>query len=175
MVLLSEAIRQLEQDGIPWQAVTAVRLLMLTGARRNEGMTLMWEYVDFEHSLLRLPDSKTGQKSIPLAPPALAVLSALPRSGQWVFPAVRGDGYYKGIQKIWEQLRRRADLIALEQAEATGTPLNQVPSLAGVRIHDLRHSFASFAAADGASLFLIGKVLGHKQARTTWVLPFHSR
>jgi integrase len=63
-------------------------------------------------------------------------------------PAATGAGHYTGLQRDWERVRGRAGLL-------------------GVRVHDLRHSFASFAAADGNSLYLIGKVLGHKQARTT--------
>jgi len=68
--------------------------------------------------------------------------------GDYVLPGATGTGHYIGLQKDWERVRSRA-------------------GLAGVRVHDLRHSFASFAVADGNSLYLIGKVLGHKQARTT--------
>ena len=68
--------------------------------------------------------------------------------GDYVLPGATGTGHYIGLQKDWERVRSCA-------------------GLAGVRVHDLRHSFASFAVADGNSLYLIGKVLGHKQARTT--------
>jgi integrase len=67
---------------------------------------------------------------------------------KYVLPAAKGMGHYTGLQKDWERVRARA-------------------GLTGVRVHDLRHSFASFAVADGNSLYLIGKVLGRKQARTT--------
>jgi len=82
------------------------------------------------------------------AAPAVKLLTELPRRGDYVLPAAKGAGYYRGLQKDWERERARA-------------------GLGGGRVHDLRHSFASFAVADGNSLYLIGKVLGHKQARTT--------
>ena len=96
----------------------------------------------------RLPDSKTGAKVVPLAAAALAARASLPRSSDWVLPAGKGDGHLIGLPKTWEKLRNQA-------------------GLPGLRLHDLRHSFASFAVADGATLYMVGKVLGHKQARTT--------
>jgi site-specific recombinase XerD len=66
----------------------------------------------------------------------------------WVFPGERLDGYFTGLPKVWKQVRQAAEL-------------------PGVRLHDLRHGFASAAVANGASLYLVGKVLGHTQAATT--------
>jgi integrase len=126
----------------------AIRLLLLSGCRKAEILSLRWEWVDVERGVLRLPDSKTGAKVVPLAAAAVKLLAELPRRGDYVLPATKGAGHYTGLQKDWGRVRVRA-------------------GLAGVRVHDLRHSFASFAIADGNSLFLIGKVLGHKQARTT--------
>jgi integrase len=126
----------------------AIRLLLLSGCRKSEILSLRWEWVDIERGVLRLPDSKTGAKVVPLAAAAVKVLAELPRGGDYVLPAAAGGGHYTGLQKDWERVRARA-------------------GLAGVRLHDLRHSFASFAVADGNSLYLLGKVLGHKQARTT--------
>jgi integrase len=80
----------------------------------------------------------------------MAVLSGLDNTNEWVLPAANGNGPVRGLQKAWEEVRRKANL-------------------PNVRIHDFRHSYASFAVADGATLFMIGKVLGHKQARTTEV------
>jgi len=97
---------------------------------------------------LRLPDSKTGAKVVPLASAALELLTGLPQCAKFVLPAAKGESHYTGLQKDWERIRVRA-------------------RLPGLRIHDLRHSFASFAVADGNTLFMVGKVLGHKQARTT--------
>lgn len=127
------------------------RLLMLTGCRKEEIASLRWNYIDLERGLLNLPDSKTGQKVVVLALPAVDMLAALRErrtEAPWVFPARRGDGPIGGLQKDWEMVREWA-------------------GVDGVRIHDLRHSFASFAAADGASLLLIGKTLGHRRAETT--------
>jgi integrase len=147
---LGDALTKAEAEGTNRNAVAALRLLMLTGARRNEICGLRWEWVDFERAMLRLPDSKTGAKAIPLGAPALKILSALPRSDDqpWVFPAARGDGHFAGLPRVWRKI-----------AKAAG--------LKNVRIHDLRHSFASVSVADGASLFILGKVLGHSQSRTT--------
>ena len=83
-----------------------------------------------------------------MASAAIKMLADLPRKSEWVLPATTGDGHIVGLQRAWETIR---EWCGLEE----------------VRIHDLRHSFASFAAADGASLYLIGKVLGHTQTRTT--------
>jgi integrase len=131
-------------------AVAAIRLLTLTGCRKNEILSLRWDWVDFERAALRLPDSKTGAKVIPLGAPALQVLHALPRieSNPHVFPSAKGEGHLIGLQKIWARIRAQAEL-------------------QDVRLHDLRHSFASVGAAGGDSLYVIGKLLGHAQSRTT--------
>ena len=98
---------------------------------------------------LRLPDSKTGAKVIPLGAAALEVLGDVPRieGNPYVLPGLEGR-HFVGLQKAWERIRKRA-------------------GLDDVRLHDLRHSFASVAVAGGDSLYLVGKVLGHQQARTT--------
>jgi len=132
-------------------AANAVRLLLLTGCRKAEITSLRWDWVDFERGCLRLPTSKTGAKVVALAAAALELLAGLRERdpvGEWVLPAARGEGAYTGLQKDWERIRERAGLY-------------------GVRLHDLRHSFASFAVADGHTLFLVGKALGHRQTRTT--------
>ncbi|HEV2551130.1 MAG TPA: tyrosine-type recombinase/integrase [Stellaceae bacterium] len=131
-------------------ALAAIRLLLLTGARLSEILTLEWRMVDLERKCLRLPDSKTGRKVIPLGAPALKVLKHLGerRLNGYVLPGEREDRHFIGIQRPWQRVRSEA-------------------KLDDVRLHDLRHSFASVAAASGDSLFLIGKVLGHRQAATT--------
>jgi len=128
----------------------ALRLLILTGARLNEILTLKWSFVDLERGLLFLPDSKTGQKSIRLSEAAIAVLEGLPRlSGNpHVLPGRVEGGHLINLQKPWRRIRERA-------------------GITDVRIHDLRHSFASVAAASGGSLPMIGKLLGHSQPQTT--------
>ncbi len=129
-------------------AATAIKLLAMTGCRKGEILGLKWAWVDFEHGLLRLPDSKTGQKAVALGASALAILAELPSEGEYVLPAGRGNEHYTGLGKDWRRVRERAEL----------------PDF---RVHDLRHAFASFAVADGASLYIVGKALGHAQSRTT--------
>jgi integrase len=134
----------------PPSAIAAIRLLILTGCRLSEILSLRWEWVDFERGCLTLPDSKTGAKTVPLGAPALRALAELPRQGgsPYVLPAERGNGHFVGIQKPWQRVRATA-------------------GVDDVRIHDLRHSFASIAVSGGDSLYLVGKVLGHRQSRTT--------
>ena len=148
---LSDALASMETEAaISPSAAAAVRLLLLTGCRKSEILTLRWDWVDPERKCLRLPDSKTGAKIVPLAAAALELLEEFSRrnDSMFVLPGGKGNGHYAGLQKDWERIRARA-------------------GLPGLRLHDLRHSFASFAVADGHSLFMVGKVLGHKQTRTT--------
>ena len=144
---LGEALAGSSENPI---AVAGVRLLILTGARKSEIQTAKWEHVDFERSCLRLPDSKTGAKTIPLGAAALALLQDLPRveGNPYVLPGYRKGGYYIGLPKAWLRVRKAAQLD-------------------GVRLHDLRHSFASVAASAGDSLLLIGAILGHRDSKTT--------
>jgi len=137
-------------DEIPDGHAAIVRLLLFTGARKSEILNLTWGEVDLERGRILLPwhRSKTGEKMIPLNSAAVAEIMRRPREGPYVFPAARGEGPTVGLYKTWDRVR-------------------EVAKLEGVRLHDLRHSFASFAAADGASLYLIGKALGHRQASTT--------
>ena len=130
--------------------MAAIRLLLFTGARLNEIQTLKWDYVDFDKAMLRLPDSKTGAKSILLNGPALQVLQSLPRfkDNPYVFVGRKAGRPMVGLQKIWERIRAKA-------------------GLEDVRQHDLRHSYASTAVGAGYSLSITGKLLGHTQAATT--------
>jgi integrase len=146
---LGEALTEVDQDGtVMPSAVAAIRLLIFTGARLSEILTLRWDYV--EHSYLRLPDSKTGAKVIYLNPPASELLARLPRivDNPYVIPGNKPGARLVNLQKPWRLIRARA-------------------GLEDVRIHDLRHTFASIGAASGLSLPMIGKLLGHTQAATT--------
>ncbi len=149
---LGRGLRDLEAEGLSAHGLAIIKLLVFTGARKGEIERLRWDELDFEGGLLRLGDSKTGQKAILLNPPALQVLASIDRIGgsPFVFPATKGEGlgHFEGVPKIWRQVRERA-------------------SLPGVRLHDLRHSFASVAVAGGASLPIIGALLGHKHTATT--------
>jgi integrase len=131
-------------------AAAAIRLLMLTGCRRNEILTLKWENVALEQHELRLPDTKTGARAVPLSPTARGVLATIPRQpgNPWVIFG-RGPGTrLANLNVSWQLVRREA-------------------GLEDVRLHDLRHSFASRALALGESLPMIARLLGHSQMQTT--------
>ena len=148
---LGQVLNEVEAEGSEsLSAVTAIRLLMLTGCRLNEIQTLRWEDVDLEAGELRLPDSKTGARMVPLSRAAASVLSALPRDADnpWVIVGRKPGEHLTDLQHPWQRIRARA-------------------GLDDVRIHDLRHSFASRALALGESLPMIGKLLGHTQVQTT--------
>src|SRR5262249_30489478 len=155
---LGEAMDQAERQGVNSSALDIIRLLLLTGARRTEIASLRWGDVDFERGALRLAESKTGEKQIALGAPALKILVGR-KQGEptdWVFPAARGKGHFQGMPKIWRNV-----------ATAAGLKVGKAAGPLGVRVHDLRHGFASVAVADGSSLYLVGKILGHTQAATT--------
>lgn len=156
--LNAEEVRQLfkaaddlvaEKEIVP-QFAAAIRLLALTGARRSEILELKWSEVDLERARIVLPRerSKTGEKTIPLNAAACELIGKQKKLNEYVFPGRGAKGPLVGMSHRWDVVRTRAKL----------------PDL---RIHDLRHSFASFAVANGSSLFLIGKALGHTQASTT--------
>ncbi len=147
---LEQTLNEAEANGEMPSAILAIRLLLLTGARLSEILTLKWDYIDFELGFLSLPDSKTGAKLIPLPTHAIKLLTKAPRIEQnpYVCFGVKTGSYLIGLQKIWGRIRSKA---GIEE----------------VRLHDLRHSFASIAAAAGLSLPLIGALLGHSQAQTT--------
>lgn len=140
-------------------ALAAIRLLLYTGARREEILTLRWDYVDLERGVLRLPDSKTGSKVIYLNAPARAVLAALPRLEE------RGpDGRLVPHPYVFAGRRRGRPLV---NVTATWHSIRALAGLKDVRLHDLRHSLASVGAGAGLSLPLIGGLLGHTQPQTT--------
>ena len=144
-------LSELEAEGkVSASGIAAFRLLMLTGCRRNEILTLRWEDVDLEAGELRLRDAKTGARQVALSPAARRVLTALPRlpDNPWVIAGSRAGRRLANLNAQWVVVRKRA-------------------GLEDVRIHDLRHSFASRALALGESLTMIGKLLGHRQVQTT--------
>jgi integrase len=148
---VGEVLREMEVEGIELpSAILAVRLLILTGCRLNEIMTLKWEYVDFTDKVLRLPDSKTGAKVVHLGQPAVELLKAARRieDNPWVVTGTLQGKRLSDLQPFWQRVRARA-------------------GLKDARIHDLRHTFASTAVAAGQGLPMIGKLLGHTQVQTT--------
>jgi integrase len=172
LLRLGEAIREAETVGIPWvkqskskharksenritnigpHAAAALRLLIFTGARLRKILDLRWDHVDFQRGLLFLPDSKTGKtgkKTIVLGAAALAVLENLPHVGKFVIAGTDNEKARADLQRPWALVSKRADL-------------------AGLRLHDLRHSFASVGAGSGFGLPVIGKLLGHSNFKTT--------
>jgi integrase len=130
--------------------IDAVSLLAMTGCRRSEITQLKWSEVDLRSGLLRLEHSKVGPRVVPLGDAAVELLKELQAHAvtPWVFPSNRGLGPIVGLQKVWTAVRKEA-------------------RLSNVRLHDLRHSFASQAVNGGASLYLTGAILGHRQSSTT--------
>ena len=131
-------------------AAAALRLLIFTGWRETEALTLRWDAVNFETSTATLEDTKAGRSVRSLSAPALELITAQPRldGSAFVFPGKISGKPLQEIQRIWYAVRHAA-------------------GLDDVRLHDLRHSVASTAAAQGHSLYLIGKLLGHKYLRST--------
>lgn len=152
MARVGEVLRTMEREGTesPF-AIAAIRLLALTGARRGEILNLRWDYVDLEAGLLRLPDSKTGAKVIALNAPAIQILENLRKlrgESPWV---IQGPDPMKALHTLWKPWQR----------------VRKAAKVEDVRIHDLRHSHASFGASVGLSLPVIGALLGHRSPATT--------
>lgn len=121
----------------------------MTGARRGEIVELRWSEIDFERGFLRLAATKSGKSIRPISGAAQRLLAEAPRVHPvWVFPDANMSGPYQGLPKVWRLIREQA-------------------GLEDFRMHDLRHSFASFGAANGLSLLVIGALLGHENTSTT--------
>ncbi|RTL81904.1 MAG: DUF4102 domain-containing protein [Hyphomicrobiales bacterium] len=174
LMRLGAALAEGESNGLPWDvdeakpkskhlakpenrrvkldpfAVAAIRLLILTGARLREVLHAQWSQVDLERGVIFLADSKTGRKPIYLSAAAQAVLASLPRieGNPHIIAGAKEGAPRADVKKPWAAVCRAA-------------------SLEGVRLHDLRHSFASFGAGASLGLPIIGKLLGHTQAATT--------
>ncbi len=147
----ADAIDALETAGrISVHAAAGIRLCILTGARQGEIRTLKWREVDLERRMLLLEDSKTGRKPIFLNRPAIEILANLPRlaGNAHVIVGAKAGEAYNSLSRVWEKVRQEA-------------------GLDDVRLHDLRHTFASFGAAESMSLPMIGRLLGHRVPATT--------
>lgn len=169
---LGETLKLAETEGLPWKfnegrkakhrpkrpenqreifspyVIAAIRLLMLTGCRLREILHLRWEEVDFERGILNLPDSKTGQKKIVVPRAAIEILSSLERSSLYVIAGNNHDKPRADLQRPWQRITEHAEL-------------------PGLRLHDLRHTYASIGAESGMGLVILGKLLGHKSTATT--------
>ena len=149
LIRLGEVLQEVEQTGQESIfAVAAYRLLLLTGCRLSEIQKLQWSFVSMNHLLL--PDSKTGARRIPLSQDAKMILNRLPRdpSNPFVIQGKLPGSHLTDLQHPWQRIRKQA-------------------GLEDVRIHDLRHTFASIAAMNGIDLLTLGKILGHSNYQTT--------
>lgn len=147
---LGDAIRQSAANGMNPAVIACVRLLILTGCRCGEIQNLKWAHVDLAAGCLRLPDSKTGAKFVPLGQPAVDFLRAMPRlpDNPFVCPGLKRGAAFVGLNKPWREIRALA-------------------SLTDLRIHDLRHAFATTGLHVGESLALVGRILGHSTTTMT--------
>jgi integrase len=180
-------------NGSPY-VVAAIKLLVFTGARLQEILTMRWEWIDFERKEARLPDSKTGAKTLHFPQPVMAVLADLPRieKNPYVIVGRKEGASLVNLEKPWrairqaatirlwrnhekasglieeltERLRREPTFLACQNA-AKAAEVELPAGMNDVRIHDLRHAFASVAASAGLGLPIIGKLLGVSQPQTT--------
>ena len=132
------------------RAMNAIRLSMVTGCRKSEALTSKWTDFDLVRHVWTKPSHHTKQKRreyVPLSEQALSLLERIPREGEHLFPG-RTGAYLRDLKGPWVRVCKLADL-------------------SGVRIHDLRHSFASHLVSSGVSLPIVGKLLGHTQPQTT--------
>ena len=143
---LGSALRMAEVEAPLTTAL--VRLLILTGCRQSEIRTLRWQAYSEGH--LHLEDGKSGPRLVWLSSPARTLLERLPRNGPFAFPASRREGPMctESLYRFWRPLRQQA-------------------GLPGLRLHDLRHSYASFALRRGEAVPTIGRLLGHRDPTTT--------
>lgn len=146
----ADAIKQAERQGrISPHGAAGLRLALFTGARSGEITAIEWKHINWDRRFIRLPDSKGNEpRTIHLSDAALEVLETLPRIGPYVVAGAKPDEPLKNLRRGWEIART-------------------IAGLDDVRLHDLRHSYASLAAGRGITLQMIGKLLGHKVAATT--------
>ena len=152
---LGNTLKTLEEEEIEsLSAIHCIKLLLLTGCRLSEIQTMKWEYIKWDKHEIHLPDSKTGAKTVYISEQVIQLLRHIkhhldtPIGNPYVIYGKIEDAHLTDMQKPWRRIRKRA-------------------LLPDVRIHDLRHSFASYAASQGMSLQMIGKLLGHTQVQTT--------
>ena len=130
------------------QQVVVIRLLLLTGCRKSEILTLQWS--DYREGHLFLRDGKAGPRTVWLSQPARSILDALARQSRWIFPGTHRDRprCTSWLDLFWIGVRAEAGLDDL-------------------RLHDLRHAHASLALRRGENIVAIARLLGHRRAETT--------
>ena len=144
---IGHVIKQMEQTESIF-VLSAIKLLLFTGRRTGEILTLKWDYIDFENSKMNLPDTKTGAKSFFFSPTVKQILLNLPNKEGFVFKSVLKDKRVTTVRHIWKKICKLA-------------------KIENVRVHDLRHTYASLAVQNGYSLPIISKMLGHADIKTT--------
>ena len=130
----------------PDRRVAVVRLLLLTGCRKSEILTLRW--IDYREGKLFLADGKTGPRTVWLSSAARRILDGLDRADRWIFPSASGPLGKNSLDRFWQAARAEAEL-------------------SDVRLHDLRHTYASVALRHGETVLTIGRLLGHDKPETT--------
>jgi len=137
------------------QSANAIRLLIMTGARRSEVLSAEWSEFDLVRGVWTKPSHHTKQKKtehVPLSAPAMQLLAGMREQADddatWLFPSPKGEGPQKEIKTFWGAVRKEA-------------------GINGVRVHDVRHTFASHLVSRGHSLEMVGRLIGHTQAATT--------
>ena len=144
---LGGVLGEIEADGRHSRAAVAgIQLLVLTGARRSEIESLTWSQVDIDNGEIRLADSKTGPRSIEISSAVREILESIPVVSEFVITGT--DGVRIGLRYVWDEARRRA-------------------GIEDVRMHDLRHSYATHAARGGIGMAVIAQLLGHSTVWTT--------
>lgn len=153
---LGSALAEAERLGTETpEAIAAVKLLVFTGLRRSEVLGLRWVHVDFERGVFSIRESKTGPRTVVLSAPAAQVLSVLRRRGEWVIAGREDDAPLVGIDKCWRRIRAAA-------------------GLEDVRLHDLRHNYASTGVSSGETLSTVQNLLGHRSSKTTERYAHHA-
>ena len=148
---LGKVLKEIEDSGEePKQALSAIRLLIFTGARMGEIVTAKWGYVKRDREVLELPDSKTDFKQILLSEPAMEIVNELIvlEGNEYLIPGQKSGTHLARLRDVWRRIREKA-------------------GLSDVRLHDLRHTFASTGVSSGINLPIIGGLLGHKSPAMT--------
>ena len=144
---IGSAMRQL-RDVESKYILTAIKMLMLTGCRTGEILSLRWEQIDFQTQKMNLLDTKTGARSIHLSPASIDVLHSLPSTEGYVFKSSIQNKKLTTLRHVWKKICKLA-------------------KINDVRVHDLRHTYASYAVSKGYSLPIVSKMLGHADIKTT--------
>lgn len=155
--LLGEILSKDEFKTLFGKGINLIKLLILTGCRRNEIASLRWEYINWKEQYFDFPDTKTGKQKRIFGVGSLHLLQEIwqgQREG-WVFPSEKTDGFYRGANRIFDKIRKVRD----DKGDFVINPK--------ITLHGLRHTFASVGASMGYSDFIIGGIIGHKQKTIT--------